>query len=459
MVQKYELKGHKAPVTCLAHSSIAPIKNGPKGGNGAHGKTTINASTPAPCCLLSGSEDGSIRLWDLRSNPSRASLCILSPHRQEVTSVAFHPIFTDIVEPSDTGISTYYYPFTIFCSVGSSVYGYNLRNAKSPIVRDFDFQVTPLDGGEEINQIQLTMHQATKRIYMASADDDGTSRVTDQIPNRKISSANKLSTQESNNKILLQHDTSGSGLVTSLAFRPKAKTLDLATGGTDCTICLWDIHRPKRPSSTHTIQRDDEENSVNQICNPPFINSLAWSPSGRLLSAGLGDGTAVVMEVDGRKLVEKCRLRGGHDAAVASVLFPQFGGVDSKHIVAEDRLMVTGGNDGSIFLWDLGKNLACQGVDPSTMFVDCVPSTTCSGDIENDSVQVDDALKSLSMSTPPHDDGNIDKGLDPTILFGVQHGKKPNFIESSRSSNVAFPSSIFVADTSNDITVYTFPRI
>jgi len=31
-----------------------------------------------------------------------------------------------------------------------------------------------------------------------------------------------------------------------------------------------------------------------------------------------------VMEVDGRKLVDKCRLHGGHDAAVASAIFPHF---------------------------------------------------------------------------------------------------------------------------------------
>jgi len=452
MVHKYELKGHKASVTCLAHSSIVPQKNGLKAGNSAHGKTTVNSTLPAPCCLLSGSEDGSIRLWDLRSNPSQASLCVLSPKRQEVTSVAFHPIFTDVIEPSNAGISTHY-PFTIFCSVGSSVYGYDLRNAKSPIIREFDFQVTTLDGGEEINQIQLTTHQTAKRIYMATADDDGISRVTDVIPNRRNSISSKSSLQESN-EILLQHDTSGAGLVTSLAFRPKAKNLDLATGGTDSTICLWDVHRPKRPSSTITIQRDEEE-AVNQICNPPFINSLAWSPSGRLLSAALGDGTAVVMEVDGRTLVEKCLLRGGHDAAVASVLFPQFGGVDSKHIVAEDRLMVTGGNDGSIFLWDLGKNLACQGVDPSTMFVDCHEGS--------DSMELDDAMEDLTLSIPSgvnKSDTKIgNKGQDPLILFGVQHGKKPNCIESSRASNVAFPSSLFVADTSNEIAVYTFPRI
>jgi hypothetical protein len=174
------------------------------------------------------------------------------------------------------------------------------------------------------------------------------------------------------------------------------------------------------------------------------------------------------MEVEGRKLVEKCRLRGGHDAAVASVLFPQFGGVDSSHVVAEDRLMVTGGNDGSIMLWDLGSRLASQAVDPCTMFVDCVAST-CADHVQqkdgNARTGVDDAMKSMSLSKSSEKDDGIGrnscekKSYEPEILFGVKHGKKPNYIESSRASNAAFPSSLFVADTSHEITVYSFPRV
>lgn len=459
MVQQYKLNGHKAPVTCLAHSSVIPnartLRTTTRGQQ--QQPPNIHSSGVAPCCLLSGSEDGSIRLWDLRSNPPRTSLCMLTPDRQEVTSVAFHPIATndDDVESSDLAGQKFSYPFTVYCSVGNSVYGYDLRNTSSPILRDFDFHVGALDGGEEINQIGIFTHshQGKKRVYFASADDDGRARVTDHVPRRRSLSQSSSTPQCT----VLQHDTNGTGLVTTLAFRPKAKTLDLATGGTDCTVCLWDVHRPKRPSSSLVIQREEEE-GVNQICNPPFVNSLSWSPSGRLLSAGLGDGTAVVMEVDGRKLVEKCRLRGGHDAAVASVLFPQFGGVSSKHVVAEDRLMVTGGNDGSIFLWDLGSKLASLGVDPSTMFVDCQSSNNSSGGGDGNTAQVlDDTLKNLSLSSKATT--TPDKGRDPSILFGVRHGLKPNFMESSRTSDVAFPSSIFVADTSHDITVYTFPRL
>lgn len=155
----------------------------------------------------------------------------------------------------------------------------------------------------------------------------------------------------------------------------------------------------------------------------------------------------MVMQVDGRRLVEGCRLKGGHDAAIASVLFPRFGGLDSSHVVADDRLLVTGGNDGSLILWDLGANLVKDGVDPSTVFVDC--NDTSMADVDH----VDGAMKELSLR-----DANNACGKDPRILMGLQHGKKPNCIESCNAFDPVFPSSLFVADTSNTITVYTFPR-
>eukprot|EP00979_Chaetoceros_neogracilis_P011269 scaffold2727_cov275-Chaetoceros_neogracile.AAC.40 len=432
MVQQFQLRGHQGPVTCLAHSS-----NAQRGSKKKVNRQTHNTS----CCLLSGSEDGTARLWDLRTNPSRASSCIMLPNRQEVTSVAFHPTF-DESDASTLISGSSSYPFTIFASVGSSVYGYDLRQASSPIIQKHHHLLDSLEG-EEINQIQMTTAaQTNKRIYIGTADDDGFVRITDSIPNRfiseKIDASSSLKGKECTK---LQHceNMSEAALVTSIAFRPRSKTLDLASGGTDCTVCLWDVNRPKRPSSTFVI-RTEEEEGVNQICNPPFVNALSWSPSGKLLAAGLGDGSAIVMQMDGRSLIEGCRLRGGHDAAVASVLFPNFGGLDSSHVVAEDRLLVTGGNDGSIFLWDLGKKLVSNGEDPSTIFKDCY----------DNSMKVDEAMKGLAL-----DGAN---GDDPKILFGLQHGKKPNYIESCNASDPVFPTSLFVADTSQDITVYTFPR-
>ena len=99
MVHQILLKGHQAPVLSLAHSSTSHATNQKrpkKPGSGGNNK---------PCCLLSGSEDGTTRLWDLRSS-SRAALCILAPSEcavKDVTAVGFHPIMDSRVKEEEGG--------------------------------------------------------------------------------------------------------------------------------------------------------------------------------------------------------------------------------------------------------------------------------------------------------------------------------------------------------------------
>ena len=79
-IHQFTLKGHSGQVLCLDHASSkkSSIKD----------KTTIHDHSNL---LMSGSEDGTARLWDLRSSYN-ASLCILSPtDSKEITSVSFSP--------------------------------------------------------------------------------------------------------------------------------------------------------------------------------------------------------------------------------------------------------------------------------------------------------------------------------------------------------------------------------
>lgn len=61
-IRKFTFKGHKGSVLCLAHDSSS-------------------------CLLLSGAEDCTSRLWDLRT--SKTALCLMAGG--DVTSVAFAP--------------------------------------------------------------------------------------------------------------------------------------------------------------------------------------------------------------------------------------------------------------------------------------------------------------------------------------------------------------------------------
>jgi len=441
-IQQIQLKGHKGPVTSLAHTSdLRKIKRN-------------DDTAQQRSCLLSGSEDGTARLWDLKSS-YRASLCIVAPtpsdssdNGKEVTAVSFCPILGRRREGSEESDPSY--PFLVYITVGSSVYSYDLRNTSSPIIREHSTHVSSLEGGEEINQIAFSNNN---KLHLAVGDDDGKIRVTDSLHDNNHN--NKCRT--------LIHGTGdpSSTLVTSVAFRPRG--VDMVSGGTDCCVCLWDITRPSRPSSSFQIEVDtsdttdkDGRGGVNQVCNPPIVHSLSWSPSGRLLAAGLGDGSSILFKVDGRKMIEMGRLRDGHDAAVASVLFPKFGGVSSCHVTAEDRLLVTAGNDGVILLWDLGTKIVSGGgsVDPASMFVGCrntddnIDEDNAKNDGKDDKDNLPENLAKLTLSSKD----------EYKVLFGIPHGKKPNWVVSSSVTDQIMPSSLFVADTSHDITVYTLPR-
>lgn len=331
--------------------------------------------------------------------------------------------------------------FDRYTAVGSKIYGYDLRHTQSPcIISQPDFQISPIHGGEEINCLDFCHVTKDEKTFLATADDDGMIRVYDSVPAKK--GGNDSIGANIQPFRTYQHAQDEMVLATSVLFRPHSiKFRDIVTAGTDCTICLWDINRPhNRPSSSILVRQDDNENSA-QICNPPIVHSLSWSASGRLLSAGLGDGTCLVASVDGRNLVESCRLRGGHNSAVASVLFPNFTLTSSdSNMASDDRLMVSAGSDGNILLWDLGSQVAGHdSVDPSSQFVDCNHRSY------SDVHEASNALQEMTLS----------QETSQKILFGIPHQEKINFITSSKNEDY----TLFVSDTSNDITIYTLPLL
>jgi WD40 repeat protein len=188
---------------------------------------------------------------------------------------------------------------------------------------------------------------------------------------------------------------------------------------------------------------DDVYSSPNQICNPPMVHHVAFSPSGRLLAAALGDGSISLTKVDARGFGSTTRLSDAHGGPVASVVFGSWSDERSiSRIDSADRLLCSAGNDGAIVYWDLGTALCGTKVQlPVEEFFqrlqirsDCPPSATDT-----------DAANSIVAEGKPR------------TLFAIQHGAKPNWMVSSRSSDPCFQSTLFVADTSSEITAYTIP--
>mmetsp|Transcript_26957 Transcript_26957/g.58926 ORF Transcript_26957/g.58926 Transcript_26957/m.58926 type:complete len:457 (-) Transcript_26957:27-1397(-) len=442
VLQKTTLKGHRGAVNCVAHSSSV--------------RTNRTSSGTSSCYLLSGSDDGTARLWDLRSQ--RAALCILAPAcedgTKEVTSVAFHPAGGDSIDTKTDDLDGtseakgYAKNMSAYLSVGSSVYGYDLRNAVSPIIREYDSDLSgALECQDEVNQIAFSFPRkgsnSGNTAYIAAANDLGDVRVASDIVPARASPESRSKTKKTIQRCrVLQHAEDGAAMATCTAFRPRSSGLDLASGGTDCAVRLWDVMKPRRPSCSMQIASDDA--GAAQVCNPPMAFDLSWSPSGKFLAAGLGDGTASILFMQGRSMLEKCRLRGGHSSSIASVLFPAFGCESSSHVAANDRLLISAGSDGAIMFWDLGADVAGNNaVDPSSWLV--------GSDVRTSNIDQDLAALALNDKKSQHQQ-------QARILFGIPHNEKINFVTSSKSNEPVLPSSLFVADTSCDITAYIVAR-
>ena len=368
-----------------------------------------------------------------------------------------------------------------YISSSTCVYGYDLRNHTSgPIIKtphlDLSSSFQCLD---EINQLSFSFPKRNKdgsrKYHMAAVDDCGEVHIPSEcIPSQQQSA---ISTKHT----ILHHAKPGSQAIASSAvFRPRVNATYLASGGTDCLVKLFDVSKPKRATSAIHIKPAESENTT-QICNPPFIHSLQWSPSGRLLAAGVGDGSCVILRGEGNRLVEIGRLgyeEGGHAAAVASVCFPGFGSSSTRsaRFEAEDRLLISAGNDGKILFWDLGGNMVDgDALDPLLYLAGCDEDTKQETNKEDNGVdRVTDSMDSASISSNKRK-GNQKKGkktttsddadlfLDdllpspPKVLFQIQHNYKSNWITCSRASDAALPSSVFVADTTSNISIYTLP--
>jgi WD40 repeat protein len=184
----------------------------------------------------------------------------------------------------------------------------------------------------------------------------------------------------------------------------------------------------------------------NRICNPPMVHHASFSPSGRIAAAALGDGSISITAVGARGFGTTLRLPDAHGGLpVASVAFGSWNdGHRNPRVDADDRLLCSAGNDGTIAYWDLGTAL-CGNKAPLL-----VEQFLQRLDLRDDGpVPAGDA--GAADATTPLGEGQ------PRMLFAIQHGTKPNWMVSSRCTDPFFPSTLFVADTSNDITAYTIP--
>jgi WD40 repeat protein len=237
------------------------------------------AFSPDGRLLASGSGDRTIKLWDVASG---SLVRTLTGHTNWVRSVAFSPDGKLLASGSDDNTIKLWEVAT----------GRELRTLKGHSWGVKSVAFSP-DGK-----------------LLASGSGDGTIKLWDVATGQEV-------------RTLKGH----TGWVTSVAFSPDGKLL--ASGSGDHTIKLWEVAtgREVRTLTGHTGD----------------VTSVAFSPDGRLLASGSADETIKLWEVaSGREV----RTLTGHTHGVYSVAFSPDG-----------RLLASGSRDATIKLWDISDLL------------------------------------------------------------------------------------------------------
>ena len=275
MIATAKFRGHGASVLCLdvfSPSSQSQSQSSPSSSQPSN-HTPFSSSTSA--LLLSGSEDGTARLWDLRDHRRRACLCIRVPGGGDVLSAVFSPPAVEATSASSAAMQAststirresdaFSRDCSVYLGVDNTVLEYDLRHAESPIIcseptRDWG---RVLQNQDEVNQIGLVYYNknrnrnnnsgTTKKkknqkkngnnssikkrqqqssaaedatvdgsLYLAACDDAGKARWTEV---RSSPSSSSHEPDEASSTIL-HHDNHGVAIVPACAFRPSSRMI------------------------------------------------------------------------------------------------------------------------------------------------------------------------------------------------------------------------------------------
>jgi WD40 repeat protein len=271
--------------------------------------------------LASAGDDGTIRLWDVRTHKHLGAP--LNGHGGSVSSVAFSPGAPLLASAGDDGTIRFWDGRThkqlgaplrhnsgFVSSVTFSPNGRMLACADTDGIRLWDVRThRPL--GESfsapIDNVNSVAFSPNGRM-LASAGGAGTVRLWDVRTHKALGAP-------------WRHQ----GVVSSVVFSSNGRMLASA-GGAGGTVRLWDVR-------THKALGAPLRNGQG------VVSSVAFSPNGRMLASANGDKTIRLWDVRSQKAL---RTLSGHTGSVLSVAFS-----------ADGRMLASASADSTVRLWDV----------------------------------------------------------------------------------------------------------
>jgi WD40 repeat protein len=249
--------------------------------------------------LATAGDDNTVRLWDLTEPDQGKIPVILKGHQFGVNAVAFSPDNRWLISADGDNIGRLWDLST-------------LPNLVKPVLLEGHTRQAGVSSGGI-----LAVAVSPDSRWLATGSTDFTVRLWDlKAPNPGIGSS-----------VLDRFGQS----VTSLAFSPDGKWL--VAGSRDNTLRMWDFSTfpPKKAASLG--KPAPGTNGINQ---------LAISKDGRWLGAASDDGHTYLWDLTATEPAASWRTLSGHDGSVLSLAFSEDG-----------HWLVTTGFDASVYLWDL----------------------------------------------------------------------------------------------------------
>ncbi|MGH2509717.1 MAG: WD40 repeat domain-containing protein [Ktedonobacteraceae bacterium] len=288
--------------------------------------------------LVSSSFDNSIKIWDLKNGKE---LYTLDEHKGEIYSLALSPDGKILASRTlDEGIICWRMEHAAANQFRLQQRIQICRNVTS-LAFSPDNQTLAIGESFDKNRVHLYNTKAKNHQTILSMDSRSF------VMSLAFSPDNKTLVVTTSDNLILFYDlvdhksklsvtghvtTTGSEGIFCVAFSPDGKTI--ATGGIDHTVRIWDVKTGKELSSL--------------VGHTQIVKSVSFSPNGKLLASGAGEGYREAGELKIWDLTLHKELVGfsAHTNPIRVVSFSPDG-----------KLVATGSEDKTVKLWKTAELL------------------------------------------------------------------------------------------------------